>query len=63
MSEQYGPIYQLDFFGNKIIYVCSYELVNEVSDEKRFEKLIGRNTSQLRSLVGDALFTVCCILR
>lgn len=37
----------------------SYDLVNEVSDEKRFYKKVSRGLLQVRNAVGDALFTVC----
>lgn len=40
----------------------SYALVNEVSDEKRFKKVVGGALGQVRNLVGDGLFTVSPIL-
>jgi hypothetical protein len=41
-----------------VLFVCSYELVNEVSDETRFHKRANGVLKELRNLLGDALFTV-----
>ena len=38
--------------------VGSYDLLNEVSDEKRFYKNISAALMQVRNGLGDALFTV-----
>lgn len=41
------------------MYFCnSYQLVNELSNESRFKKSIGTSLTEVRSLVGDGLFTV-----
>ncbi|KIJ31781.1 hypothetical protein M422DRAFT_185486 [Sphaerobolus stellatus SS14] len=58
MAKKYGPIYQLSFpGGQKIIYVCNFELVDQVCDQKRFRKGIKGTLSEVRTLVGDGLFT------
>ena len=38
MADVYGPIYSLNLVNRKVIVVSNHELVNEVCDEKRFEK-------------------------
>ena len=44
------------------MFVSSYDLVNEVSDEKRFSKKVAVAVEQVRNGIGDGLFTVCCAL-
>ncbi|KAJ6522368.1 fatty acid hydroxylase [Mycena vulgaris] len=57
LAKTYGEIFQLDMLGRKVICVSSYELVNEVSDDSRFQKRVSGGLSQVRNLVGDGLFT------
>ncbi|KAF7294065.1 Fatty acid hydroxylase [Mycena kentingensis (nom. inval.)] len=57
LAKTYGEIFQLQIIDRRFAVVCSHELVNEVSDEKRFQKRVGGGLSQVRNLVGDALFT------
>jgi hypothetical protein len=46
------------YVGTPLVAVNSYALVNELSDDKRFKKHVGPALSQVRNLLGDALFTV-----
>ncbi|CAK1356734.1 unnamed protein product [Cercospora beticola] len=55
-QQIYGPIIKLKFF-QEVVFVGSQELVNEVCDLKRFNKLIGRVLQEARALAGDGLFT------
>ncbi|KAJ7579303.1 fatty acid hydroxylase [Mycena floridula] len=57
LAKKYGEIFALNIAGHHVTSVNSYELVNEVSDEKRFKKPIAGNLLQVRNLVGDGLFT------
>ncbi|PSR72167.1 hypothetical protein PHLCEN_2v11959 [Hermanssonia centrifuga] len=57
LAKQYGEIYELNMFGRKLIIISSQNLVNEVSDEKRFRKMISPWVWEVRSAIGDALFT------
>ncbi|KAJ7626813.1 cytochrome P450 [Roridomyces roridus] len=57
LAKTYGEIYQLDLLGRTICVVNSYALVNEVSDETRFQKRAVGPIKQVRNLVGDGLFT------
>ena len=57
LAQTYGPIYQLDFFGAPLIVVSSQALVDELSDEKRFDKRISGALKNIRDFAGDGLFT------
>ncbi|KAK7063396.1 fatty acid hydroxylase [Favolaschia claudopus] len=57
MAKTYGEIYQLNMLGRFVVIVSSYDLVNEVSDETRFQKRVTGGLLQVRNLVGDGLFT------
>ena len=46
-----------DISGEKILFVSSYDLLNEISDDKRFRKNINANLMQVRNAVKDGLFT------
>jgi cytochrome P450/NADPH-cytochrome P450 reductase len=50
-------IFEINFAGYRMPFVCSAALAAEVLDEKRFRKLIGPPLSSLRPLAGDGLFT------
>jgi cytochrome P450 len=52
-----GPIYQRVIVGTKLTFVSGAELVEEINDEKRFRKHVGRPLEKLRTLVTDGLFT------
>ena len=38
LAQQLGPIYWLDMMGNPVVIVSGYSLVDELSDESRFDK-------------------------
>ena len=57
MAQTYGPIFQLEFFGRPVIFVSSQELVNELCDEKRFDKRVHATLKNIRDFAGDGLFT------
>lgn len=50
-------IFEIDFAGHRMPFVCSAALAAEVLDERRFRKTIGPPLSSLRGLAGDGLFT------
>jgi hypothetical protein len=49
---------ELTLAGRTVVSVSSYALVNEVSDDTRFQKRVSGGLHQVRNLVGDGLFTV-----
>ncbi|KAF7554690.1 hypothetical protein G7Z17_g2691 [Cylindrodendrum hubeiense] len=57
IAETYGSIYKLNLAGSERLFISSRELMDEVSDEKRFTKLVSGPLFQLRNAVGDSLFT------
>ncbi|QRN97958.1 cytochrome P450 [Archangium violaceum] len=57
LSQEYGPIFRLSFPGRSILVVSSHALVDEVCDEKRFDKSVGGALKNIRDFAGDGLFT------
>ncbi|HWQ33993.1 MAG TPA: cytochrome P450 [Blastocatellia bacterium] len=57
LAREYGPIYWLEMRGRVVIVVSSYELVNELCDEKRFDKSVRGALKLVRRFGGDGLFT------
>jgi cytochrome P450/NADPH-cytochrome P450 reductase len=57
LAKTYGPIFELAIPGSVFYVASSYEIVNEVCDETRFEKVVGGALDQIRRFGGDGLFT------
>ena len=57
LFKLYGPIFKLDMHGRTVIHVGSHELIDELSDDERFEKYVSGALWQVRNLVGTGLFT------
>ncbi len=57
MARTFGPIFKVSLGGRDAIWVGSQELVNEVSDEARFDKLVHATLYNIRDFAGDGLFT------
>jgi len=57
MTKELGPIFWLDMMGAPLVIVSGYDLVNELSDEKRFDKAVRGALRRVRSVGGDGLFT------
>ncbi|KAJ3920375.1 cytochrome P450 [Lentinula edodes] len=51
-------IYQLNLLGRKVIFVSSYTLMNELSDDSRFQKSVGGALKETRNLIHDGIFTM-----
>src|SRR5258707_12509051 len=56
LAKEYGPIYRL-FGPAPIVVLAGYNLVDEVCDDKRFDKDISALSPWLRCIVGDGLFS------
>ena len=52
-----GPIFQLEILGNPVVFVGSQALINELSDESRFDKRVAGALRNIRDFAGDGLFT------
>ncbi|KAI9067866.1 fatty acid hydroxylase [Trametes sanguinea] len=57
LADQYGEIYKLNLITRQSIIVASYELLNELCNEKRFQKTVVGALEQIRNGMGDALFS------
>ena len=57
LAKELGPIFWLDMMGSPIVIVSGAELVDELSDEKRFDKAVRGALRRVRAIAGDGLFT------
>src|SRR5437868_442151 len=57
LTKELGPIYWMDMMGAPLVVVSGHDLVNELSDEKRFGKVVRGPLRRVRSIGGDGLFT------
>ena len=52
-----GPIFELNVFQQKSVFVAGAELAAELGDETRFHKALSPGSVALREFAGDGLFT------
>src|ERR1700730_12038454 len=57
LAKELGPIFWLDMMGSAIVIVSGHNLVEELSDEKRFDKAVRGPLRRVRAVAGDGLFT------
>ncbi|MEO6843452.1 MAG: cytochrome P450 [Bradyrhizobium sp.] len=57
LAKELGPIFWLDMMGAPIVIVSGHDLVDELSDEKRFDKVVRGPLRRVRAVAGDGLFT------
>jgi cytochrome P450/NADPH-cytochrome P450 reductase len=57
LAKELGPIFWLDMMGAPFVVVSGHNLVDELSDEKRFGKLVRGPLRRVRAIGGDGLFT------
>ncbi|HRJ69274.1 MAG TPA: cytochrome P450 [Beijerinckiaceae bacterium] len=57
LAKELGPIFWLDMQGYPLIFVSGADLVDELSDEKRFDKAVKGSLKKVRAIAGDGLFT------
>jgi cytochrome P450/NADPH-cytochrome P450 reductase len=57
LAREYGPIFSLQLPGRRALLVSGHELVNELCDEQRFDKLVHAPLRNVRAFTGDGLFT------
>src|ERR1700690_3341903 len=57
LARELGPIFWLDMMGSPIVVVSGHDLVQELSDEKRFDKAVRGSLRRVRAVGGDGLFT------
>ncbi|MFN0124318.1 MAG: bifunctional cytochrome P450/NADPH--P450 reductase [Blastocatellia bacterium] len=57
LARELGPIYRMEIRGRVFIVVSGHDLVDELCDEKRFDKNIRGALRLVRRFGGDGLFT------
>jgi cytochrome P450 / NADPH-cytochrome P450 reductase len=57
LTKELGPILWLDMMGAPLVIVSGHDLVDELSDEKRFDKAVRGSLRRVRAVGGDGLFT------
>ena len=57
LAKELGPIFWLDMMGAPLVIVSGHDLVDELSDEKRFDKAVRGPLRRVRAVGGDGLFT------
>ncbi len=57
IAQELGPIFWLDLLGAPVVFVSSFALVDELCDEKRFDKAVRGSLRRVRAVAGDGLFT------
>src|SRR4030088_2531083 len=57
LAKELGPIFWLDMMGTPLVVVSGHDLVDELSDEKRFDKAVKGSLRRVRAVAGDGLFT------
>src|SRR5216683_1853904 len=57
LAKELGPIFWLDMMGAPIVVVSGHDLVDELSDERRFDKAVRGPLRRVRAIAGDGLFT------
>lgn len=57
LAREMGPIFELDMMGKPLTVVWGHALVEELCDEKRFDKSVTGALNRVRRLAGDGLFT------
>ncbi|TAQ85754.1 hypothetical protein B7494_g5932 [Chlorociboria aeruginascens] len=56
LASLYGPIFKLNL-SEPVVVVSNQKFINEICDETRFVKAIGKTLTEVRALTGDGLFT------
>ena len=57
LSKTYGGIFRMSMFKRQFLVASSQEIVNELSDTMRFEKIVSGPLLEYRDFAGDGLFT------
>ena len=57
LTRELGPIFRMDMMGKPMVIVSGPDLVEELCDEKRFDKAVRGALRRVRAIGGDGLFT------
>ena len=55
LTREHGPIFGLDMMGTPLIVVSGAALIDELCDEKRFDKAVRGSLRRIRAIAGDGL--------
>src|SRR3954466_16255311 len=56
LAKELGPIFWLDMMGAPLVVGRGHDLVDELSDEKRFDKAVRGLGRRVRAIAGDGLW-------
>jgi cytochrome P450 / NADPH-cytochrome P450 reductase len=57
IAQKMGPIFELEVMNKPFTVVSGFDIVDELCDEKRFDKSVGGPLGGVREIAGDGLFT------
>lgn len=57
IAREMGPIFEMDMMGKPFTVVSGFSLVDELCNERRFDKSVRGALRKVREIAGDALFT------
>ncbi|MEM1397321.1 MAG: cytochrome P450, partial [Pseudomonadota bacterium] len=57
MTRDHGPIFWLDMMGKPMVIASGAKIVEELCDEKRFDKAVRGALKRVRTIADDGLFT------
>src|SRR3979411_983472 len=57
LAKEVGPSLRVDKMGAPLVIVSGHDLIDELSDEKRFDKAVRGPLRRVRAVAGDGLFT------
>jgi cytochrome P450/NADPH-cytochrome P450 reductase len=57
LARKMGPIFELAIMDKTFVVVSGFEIVDELCDERRFDKSVRGALGRVRDIAGDGLFT------
>src|SRR6201994_3701358 len=57
LAEELGALFLLHMMGAPLVIVSGHDLIDELSDEQRFDKAVRGSLRRVRAVGGDGLFT------
>ena len=57
LADKFGPIYKITVFGQQLVVVSSVKLLEELSDEARFHKVLAGGLERIKTRKASGLFT------
>jgi cytochrome P450/NADPH-cytochrome P450 reductase len=57
LAREMGPIFEMDMMGKPFTVVWGFSLVDELCNERRFDKSVRGALRKVRAIAGDGLFT------